>query len=120
MALHPGYRWQWFESTWAHRPAWVKEAKEIVLEVWVKNYKSRNVPPITEEEQSRFDELRNENGKRPISLHFNPFESDTASKKRIAEENNRARAQAVVGDEYEKWCSDDSQKMQVCLNPFAY
>lgn len=38
MALHPAYRWDWFDETWAHKPSWVEKAKEMVADVWLSDY----------------------------------------------------------------------------------
>jgi hypothetical protein len=38
MALHPAYRWDWFDKTWAHKPSWVEKAKEMVADVWLSDY----------------------------------------------------------------------------------
>jgi hypothetical protein len=33
LALHPAYRWDWFEETWGKKPDWVIKAKAIVHKV---------------------------------------------------------------------------------------
>lgn len=39
LALHPAYRWKWFERNWADRPEWIDEAKRIVHDVWRFEYR---------------------------------------------------------------------------------
>jgi hypothetical protein len=39
LALHPAYRWDYFEEQWDGHPEWVVKAKEIVKDVWVTDYK---------------------------------------------------------------------------------
>ncbi|KAL6406035.1 restless-like transposase [Ilyonectria robusta] len=34
LALHPAYRWKWFERNWNDRPEWIDEAKKVVHDVW--------------------------------------------------------------------------------------
>jgi hypothetical protein len=38
LALHPAYRWDWFEKVWKNKPEWVNKAKTVVQEVWTKDY----------------------------------------------------------------------------------
>jgi hypothetical protein len=33
LALHPAYRWDWFEETWFDKPDWVIKAKSVVHDV---------------------------------------------------------------------------------------
>jgi hypothetical protein len=30
LALHPAYRWDWFEEVWKDKPQWVNKAKTVV------------------------------------------------------------------------------------------
>ena len=43
LALHPAYRWDYFEEQWDGHPEWVVKAKEIVKDVWVTDYKPLEV-----------------------------------------------------------------------------
>jgi hypothetical protein len=38
LALHPAYRWDWFEEIWKEKPEWITKAKAIVHEVWIRDY----------------------------------------------------------------------------------
>lgn len=42
-ALHPAYRWGWFEEYWGKYPDWIATAKEIVQEVWETEYRNLEV-----------------------------------------------------------------------------
>ncbi|RKK19021.1 hypothetical protein BFJ67_g17637 [Fusarium oxysporum f. sp. cepae] len=66
MALHPAYRWDWFDETWAHKPSWVEKAKEMVADVWLSDYAHLEVRTSS----SRGDD--EPPAKRP--RFFNPFE----------------------------------------------
>lgn len=57
LALHPAYRWKWFERNWTDRPEWIDEAKKIVLDVWRFEYRGllylqRGHPPPLSQFQS--------------------------------------------------------------------
>ncbi|KAJ6436396.1 C6 finger domain-containingprotein [Purpureocillium lavendulum] len=52
LALHPAYRWKWFERNWADRPEWVDEAKKIVHDVWRFEYRGDTLPGEESEEPS--------------------------------------------------------------------
>ncbi|KAK8120215.1 restless-like transposase [Apiospora kogelbergensis] len=41
LALHPAFRWRWFEKQWKSRPDWVNNAKRKVQEVWDHEYRDR-------------------------------------------------------------------------------
>jgi hypothetical protein len=43
LALHPAYRWDWFESRWEHRTDWVTAARSMVDEIWRTEYRSREI-----------------------------------------------------------------------------
>ncbi|KAH8745472.1 hypothetical protein F5883DRAFT_587063, partial [Diaporthe sp. PMI_573] len=38
LALHPAFRWRWFEKQWKSRPSWVNNAKRKVQGVPIKRY----------------------------------------------------------------------------------
>ncbi|KAG7410120.1 putative AC9 transposase [Fusarium oxysporum f. sp. raphani] len=43
LALHPAYRWGWFEEHWGKHPDWIATAKEMVQEVWETEYRNLEV-----------------------------------------------------------------------------
>ncbi|KAJ0125757.1 Uncharacterized protein HZ326_31140, partial [Fusarium oxysporum f. sp. albedinis] len=88
MALHPAYRWDWFDETWAHKPSWVEKAKEMVADVWLSDYAHLEVRTSS----SRGDD--EPPAKRP--RFFNPFEKNSRLPSSIP-----PYAAAIVVDEYQ-------------------
>ncbi|OAQ58921.1 restless-like transposase [Purpureocillium lilacinum] len=39
LALHPAFRWGYFENEWKDNPTWVTKAKQMVREVWEAEYR---------------------------------------------------------------------------------
>ncbi|KAG7424849.1 hypothetical protein Forpi1262_v014199 [Fusarium oxysporum f. sp. raphani] len=93
MALHPAYRWDWFDETWAHKPSWVEKAKEMVADVWLSDYAHLEVRTSS----SRGDD--EPPAKRP--RFFNPFEKNSR-----LPNSKPAYAAIIVGDEYQAWQTD--------------
>jgi hypothetical protein len=62
LALHPAFRWGWFERTWVDKPQWIRTAKQLVQDVWNNQYRGVEV-----------EEPRPRQQKRP-KLFLNPFE----------------------------------------------
>ncbi|KAI8411680.1 hypothetical protein FOFC_08274 [Fusarium oxysporum] len=44
LALHPAYRWKWFDRKWAGNPEWNRQAKRIVHDVWHYEYRETRLP----------------------------------------------------------------------------
>ncbi|RYP04132.1 hypothetical protein DL765_010295 [Monosporascus sp. GIB2] len=44
LALHPAYRWRWFERNWADHPEWIQHARDQVEDVWLEGYAHIEVP----------------------------------------------------------------------------
>lgn len=42
VALHPAYRWQFFNETWEEKPQWIHDAKASVQKVWDDEYDQTN------------------------------------------------------------------------------
>ncbi|KAL6406014.1 restless-like transposase [Ilyonectria robusta] len=93
IALHPAYRWDWFDETWAHKPSWVEKAKEMVADVWLSDYAHFEVRSSS----SRGDD--EPPAKRP--RFFNPFEKNSR-----LPSSTPTSAAAIVGDEYQAWQTD--------------
>ncbi|RYO79483.1 hypothetical protein DL762_008141 [Monosporascus cannonballus] len=43
LALHPAYRWLWFERSWSDHPEWVQRAKQQVSDIWYTDYRNTDV-----------------------------------------------------------------------------
>ena len=46
VALHPRYRWRYFDKKWADRPDWISSAKWKVKDLWESQYKDRPISDI--------------------------------------------------------------------------
>ena len=66
IALHPAYRWGWFESTWEHRPDWVEKAKHLVQEVWDEKYRNLDIVAVEKHAPKRRRTFKN-----PFQEHVN-------------------------------------------------
>ncbi|KAG7403453.1 Acyl-coenzyme A thioesterase 8 [Fusarium oxysporum f. sp. rapae] len=107
MALHPAYRWDWFDETWAHKPSWVEKAKEMVADVWLSDYAHLEVRTSS----SRGDD--EPPAKRP--RFFNPFEKNSRVPSSIP-----PYAAAIVGDEYQAWQTDRDASDGNVRDPIGY
>ncbi|KAM5527209.1 hAT family dimerization domain protein [Fusarium oxysporum f. sp. phaseoli] len=107
MALHPAYRWGWFDETWTHKPSWVEKAKEMVADVWLSDYAHLEVRTSS----SRGDD--EPPAKRP--RFFNPFEKNSRVPNSLP-----AHAAAIVGDEYQAWQTDRDASDGNVRDPIGY
>jgi hypothetical protein len=107
MALHPAYRWDWFDETWAHKPSWIEKAKETVADVWLSDYAHLEVRTSS----SRGDD--EPPAKRP--RFFNPFEKNSRVPSSIP-----PYAAAIVGDEYQAWQTDRDARDGNVRDPIGY
>ncbi|KAG7423473.1 hypothetical protein Forpi1262_v014466 [Fusarium oxysporum f. sp. raphani] len=107
MALHPAYRWDWFDETWAHKPSWVEKAKEMVADVWLSDYAHLEVRTSS----SRGDD--EPPAKRP--RFFNPFEKNSRLPSSIP-----PYAAAIVVDEYQAWQTDREASDGNVRDPIGY
>jgi hypothetical protein len=51
LALHPAYRWDWFNEIWREKPDWVRKAKAMVQEVWMGEYAQLDVHASSQESE---------------------------------------------------------------------
>jgi hypothetical protein len=91
VALHPRYRWRYFERQWADRPEWILSARAKVKSLWESEYKQRSIhhntttfQPSKTEDINPFDWFS-----RPASPGF----SSTIDKD----------IEDLPDDEYERW-----------------
>ncbi|WAO97211.1 Hypothetical protein NCS54_01492600 [Fusarium falciforme] len=51
LALHPAFRWGYFENEWKDNPEWVRKAKQMVREVWEREYRHLQIVrnPVADE-----------------------------------------------------------------------
>ncbi|OAQ58400.1 restless-like transposase [Pochonia chlamydosporia 170] len=65
LALHPAYRWGYFEMVWSGRPAWISKAKDMVQSVWDREYKTLDISVVEHGEPAT---------KRRQTQYYSPFE----------------------------------------------
>ncbi|ENH63533.1 hypothetical protein FOC1_g10000098, partial [Fusarium oxysporum f. sp. cubense race 1] len=112
LALHPAYRWKWFDRKWAGNPEWIRQAKRIVHDVWHYEYRETRLPRMAVNDEKPALKRR--------KTYSNPFQEYL--------EENCCAAPAMQGDdslepfedEYQHWISNhDSGDAQV-RDPLAY
>lgn len=87
IALHPAYRWGWFESTWEHRPDWIEKAKQLVQEVWDKKYRNFDIVAVEDPAPKRPRTFKN-----PFQEHVNRSRTKP-----------QASSPGPSGDEFAAW-----------------
>ncbi|EJP61382.1 transposase-like protein [Beauveria bassiana ARSEF 2860] len=66
LALHPAFRWGYFENEWKDHPDWVVKAKQAVREVWETQYRRLRIVPGRVAERSAATRQRK---------YYNPFQA---------------------------------------------
>lgn len=113
LALHPAYRWKWFEQKWADNPGWIQQAKKIVRDVWHDEYQGIAV--------SRGDVIEDNEAPKRRKTYSNPFQ-EFLEESRCAAPNVHGGDDSLelLEDEYQHWISKhDSGDAQV-RDPLAY
>jgi hypothetical protein len=66
LALHPAFRWGYFENEWKDKAEWVTKAKQMVREVWEREYRHLQI-------------VRNSVADEPVAKrqrkYYNPFQA---------------------------------------------
>ncbi|EXU94742.1 hAT family dimerization domain protein [Metarhizium robertsii] len=94
LALHPAYRWGYFETVWSGRPEWISRAKDMVQLVWDRGYKTLDISVEEQGEPAT---------KRRRTQYYSPFEQfKDEARIRPCEERDSDEA----GDEYTRWQKD--------------
>ncbi|RYP17077.1 hypothetical protein DL767_010079 [Monosporascus sp. MG133] len=114
LALHPAYRWQWFERNWADHPEWIQHARDQVEDVWLEGY--ANMEVLSRAEQAR-PAKRAKRYYNELQQHLeqsrygpNPMESD---------DSVSIEARDALG-EYKAWCVDFEPGDREVQDPIAY
>ena len=102
LALHPAYRWDWFEEVWRSKPSWISKAKSMVHEVWTTDYAHLDIRAIS---RSSDDE--------PRPRFPDPF----VAINRLA---RLSRTSAIEGDEYAAWQLDRHLSDREVNDPIDY
>lgn len=104
LALHPAYRWGWFEEHWGKHPDWIATAKEMVQEVWETEYRNLEVvlspgnEPVAKRRrkyQNAFEEYCEQSRYEPSSRLSTPTTTPATTRSSATSEFPR--------DEYEAW-----------------
>lgn len=66
LALHPAFRWGYFENEWKDHPDWVVKAKQTVREVWETQYRRLRIAPGSVSERPPAKRQRK---------YYNPFQA---------------------------------------------
>lgn len=94
LALHPAYRWGYFETVWSGRPEWISRAKDMVQLVWDRGYKTLDISVEERGEPAT---------KRRRTQYYSPFEQfKDEARIRPCEERDSDEAE----DEYTRWQKD--------------
>ncbi|EXU95447.1 reverse transcriptase domain protein [Metarhizium robertsii] len=94
LALHPAYRWGYFETVWSGRPEWISRAKDMVQLVWDSGYKTLDISVEERGEPAT---------KRRRTQYYSPFEQfKDEARIRPCEERDSDEAE----DEYTRWQKD--------------
>jgi hypothetical protein len=92
LALHPAYRWNWFQKIWRKKPEWVTIAKKMILEVWTKDYARLDIRAISRNSSDQSPPTKRQRFYDPFAANDRQWEP--------------SRSLAVRGDEYEQWQRD--------------
>ena len=114
LALHPAYRWDYFETQWDNRPDWIARAKEMVKDVWVTDYKPLEVDCSHDDKPSP---------KRQKAHYRNRFEEHRQqSRMKFArpEISQKIISSAFELDEYEAWLASSQETDASIENPIQY
>jgi hAT family C-terminal dimerisation region len=110
LALHPAYRWDYFEEQWDNHPDWVAKAKEMVKDVWVTDYKPLEVVRSPE------------NG--PIAkrqkIYPNAFEAHRQKARVKFSSPRMSGCNALELDEYEAWVGSPQETDISIQDPIQY
>ncbi|RWA03211.1 hypothetical protein EKO27_g11894 [Xylaria grammica] len=104
VALHPRFRWNWFENKWADHPEWVQMAKNLVQELWNTEYRNLEIG------KARID---GEPAQKRQKTDLNPFEEF------IQQQASSAPIQPTLGDEYQAWQTLETVHAEV-IDPITY
>ena len=107
VALHPAYRWGWFDQAWNHRPDWIETAKRMVWQVWDESYRDLEVPSTTSDDEPL--------GKRQ-KRYYNAFK-EHCEQSRI--DSNQADDNPF-SDKFDKWQSSPESGDIHIRDPISY
>ena len=109
VALHPAYRWGWFEQAWAQHLDWVRSAKRMVQRVWDEKYRDLDIATSSNDEPLAKRQKR----------WYNTFEEHCEESRA-----NSIQAEAIdidpFDDEYDKWQTRPENNDRAVRDPISY
>jgi hypothetical protein len=111
VALHPKYRFKYFEEWWSNHPAWIQSAKDSVRDLWNTEYKYRPLGDTT-------TTPRNPHSCRPTKTRtpFDTFDSFRTATPSSLQDNK----DEVPEDEFDRWQEDTHPNDGAVDDPFQY
>ncbi|OWT42252.1 restless-like transposase [Pochonia chlamydosporia 170] len=110
LALHPAYRWGWFEQAWVHKPDWIRSAKRIVQEVWDESYRDFHIVVASNDEPVAKRQKQ----------YYNAFEEHCEQSRIDSIQTEPLLDDDTIGDEYERWQSSHESTDKTVRDPIAY
>lgn len=106
LALHPAYRWDYFEEVWQTKPDWIDAAKAKVLEVWASDYAHLDISRSSSRQDDNEPPIKRSRFKDPFEK---PHQAAVT-----------ANSTAVIGDEYLVWQRDYGPGDEDVEDPLSY
>ena len=103
MALHPRWRWHYFKNKWSERPDWVAEAKRLVRELWLDEYKIR---PVSDNATAYITSRVKDSFLSPFDQYRDPHTGRFSSPFGTEPED-------IPTDEYDRWQLDKSTECDI-------
>jgi hypothetical protein len=107
VALHPAYRWAYFENWWASEYSWIETAKKLVQELWDSEYRHLNVSSVR---NSQLDVKR----RKVFHTKFNKSREENRQGPRSSQQA------CTTVDEYEEWQRLHLESDQDVIDPLVY
>ena len=92
VALHPAYRWGWFEQVWAQNPDWIRSAKSMIQQVWEEAYRDLDVVISSNDEPAE----------KRQKVYYNAFD-EHCEQSRIDMTQPEVLEDDPFNDEYARW-----------------
>ncbi|OWT42269.1 reverse transcriptase [Pochonia chlamydosporia 170] len=117
LALHPAFRWGYFENEWKDNTKWVTKAKQMVREVWETEYRNLQIDssPVVHEPAAKRQRK-----------YYNPFQAYCERTRpvsrcgRVKEEGSSPARIDVDVDELELWQSSREDGDSDIRDPITY
>jgi len=131
VALHPAYRWSFFDDKWdsPHMQPWITKAQKMVEDVWEAEYKEDERYNVILEEkpsikrrrimQSKFGRFRIQTRCTPSPMSGSPSPSPIPSP---SSHRSRSIEQSDTRplDEYQRWINSPEKNDDLVVDPFNY